>query len=78
VADKPPFDPIRFACWLLAGVLGVECLLAVAAVVGCLIHSETIVTNPDLVCDPKDRILALMNGALAAALALLAGFKGSK
>jgi hypothetical protein len=76
MSDKPPFDPIRFACWLLAGVLGFECIVVAAAAVACLVHAEVLVTDPTLMCDPKDRIMTLLNGALATALALLAGFRG--
>ena len=74
--DKPPFDPIKFACYIIAGVLGVECFIVLAAAVSCLIYSKTIISDVNIVCDPKDRMIALMNGALAAALALLAGFMG--
>ena len=71
---RGPFDPVRFACWLIAGILAVECLVVLAAVGACLWHSETIITNAEIACDPKDRIGAILTGALATALALLAGF----
>jgi hypothetical protein len=76
MSPRPPFDPVRFACWLVAGVLAVECLVALAGMVACLWHSEAIITSPQIACDPKDRLGAILTGALAAALALLAGFKG--
>jgi hypothetical protein len=74
VGDRPPFDQVRFACWLIAGVVGVECLVVLASAAACLWHSEIIISDPQIECDPKDRLTALMTGALAAALALLAGF----
>jgi hypothetical protein len=70
------FDPVRFACWLIAVVIGTECILATIAILTCLWHAKTIIEDPSIVCDPKDRISTLLTGALAAALALLAGFKG--
>jgi hypothetical protein len=77
MGDKPPFDPVRFACFLIAGVLIVECLVVLIGVSACLWHAEMIIKDPDIQCDPKDRLGALLTSALAAALALLAGFKGS-
>ena len=73
---KPPFDPVRFACWLIAGVLAVQSVTILLGLAMCALHAKEIILNPDIVCDPKDRLSALMQGMLAAALALLAGFTG--
>jgi hypothetical protein len=73
---KPPFDPVRFACYLIAAVLSVECIVVLAGAAACIWHAEKIISDPSIVCDPKDRMTALLTGALAAALALLAGFRG--
>lgn len=74
MSDRPPFDPIRFACYLIAAVLAVECLVVIGAAAACLIYVKTIIIDPNINCDPKDRMMTLLQGALAAALALLAGF----
>jgi len=75
MSEKPPFDPIKFACYLIAGVFAVQALVLLVASVTCLLHAETIITNPDIQCDPKDRLFQMMQNMMAAALALLAGFK---
>jgi hypothetical protein len=76
MSDKPPFDPVRFACYLIAGVLGVQATAILIGFTMCVVHAELIIASPDIVCDPKDRLTTLMQGMLAAALALLAGFTG--
>ena len=76
MGDKPPFDPIQFACWLIAAVLAVQCLVVLFSITACLLHARDVIVDPHIECDPKDRIGQLMSGLLAAALALLAGFRG--
>jgi len=77
VSEKPPFEPIRFACYLIAAIMAVECLVVIIGAATCLIWAKTLVTDPTLECDPKGRLFDLLTSALAAALALLAGFRGS-
>lgn len=72
--DKPPFDPVKASFYLIAGILAVECLVVLAGVVSCLWYIETVIRDPNIVCDPKDRLSGLLTGALAAALAFAGGF----
>lgn len=71
--DRPPFDPVRAAFYLIAGVIGTYCVVVVASVVSCLIYMETIIKNPEIICDPKSRLTELLSAALAAALAFAGG-----
>jgi hypothetical protein len=72
--DKPPFDPVKACFYLIAAILGVECFVVVIGVLSCLYYVETIIKDPNIVCDPKDRLSGLLTGALAAALAFASGF----
>jgi hypothetical protein len=72
--DKPPFDPVRACFYLIAGILAVECFVVVLSVLTCLWYADIIIKNPEIVCDPKDRLSGLLTGALAAALAFAGGF----
>jgi hypothetical protein len=71
MARKPPFDPIRAAFFLLAGVIGVHALVILGFAGACLYHSEVIIAShtPDINCDPNSRLMGLLTAALAAALA---------
>jgi hypothetical protein len=66
--DKPPFDPIRAAFWLIAFVVGIYGVVILAFAAGCLMHHEAIITNPEISCDPNNRLMGLLAAALAAAL----------
>jgi hypothetical protein len=79
VSDRPPFDPIRAAFWLLAFVIGVYGAVILAFAGACLYHAEIIIsqTSPDVNCDPNARLMGLLAAALAAALAF-AGVKKDK
>lgn len=72
--ERPPFDPLRGAFYLVAGVVTVYGIVVLAAVGACIYHSGTIIANVEIVCDPKDRLSALLAAALAAALAFAGGF----
>lgn len=74
MSDKPPFDPVKACFYLIAAVIGVECVVVLGTVMACLWHSELIIKDPDIVCDPKDRLTGLLTGALAAALAFASGY----
>jgi hypothetical protein len=76
--DRPPFDTVKASFYLIAAVLGVQCLVVLASVIGCMVYMDTIMKNPDIVCDPKDRLSQLLTGALAAALAFAGGFTRDK
>jgi len=72
--DRPPFDPVRAAFWLIAFVIGVQALVVLIAVGACIWHAELILTTPEIKCDPDNRLAALLTAALAAALAFAGGF----
>ena len=76
--DKPKFDLAKASFFLVAGILTVECLVVLSSVISCVWFSRTIITNPDIVCDPNNRMMELLTGALAAALAFAAGVMRGK
>lgn len=71
MSDKPPpeFDAVRAAFYLVAFVIGVESVFALMSAAACFIHAELIISNPDIKCDPDNKIFQMMAGALAAAIA---------
>jgi hypothetical protein len=71
--DRPPFDPVRAAFFLIAGVIGTYCIVVLISVLSCLWYIDTIMKNPEIVCDPKSRLTELLSAALAAALAFAGG-----
>jgi hypothetical protein len=72
--DRPPFDPVRAAFWLIAFVIGVQALVVLIGIGACVWHAELILGNPEIKCDPDNRLASLLAAALAAALALAGGF----
>jgi len=74
MSDKPPFDPVKACFYLIAGILAFECFVVGVGVMSCLWYMETIIKNPEIMCDPKNRLSELLTGALAAALAFAGGF----
>lgn len=72
--DRPPFDTVRAAFYLVAFVIVLHGVVVLLGVVSCLFYLETIIKNPDIVCDPKSRLSELLGAALAAALAFAGGF----
>jgi hypothetical protein len=68
VNEKPPFDPIRAGFWLIAFVVGIYAVVILASVTGCLINVHLIISNPEISCDPNNRLMGLLAAALAAAL----------
>jgi hypothetical protein len=73
LSDKPPFDLLRAAFWLVAMVIIVECFVVVAGSLTCLYFAATIISDPNIKCDPDGRLFQLLGAALAAALAFFAG-----
>jgi hypothetical protein len=74
LSDKPPFDAVRAAFYLVAGVIAVYCIMALTAVVHCWWNYEQIAKLTEGGgCDAKGRFFDLLSAALAAALALYAG-----
>ena len=68
MSDKPPFDPIRAAFWLIAFVVGIYGVVILGFAAGCLMNVTTIITHADISCDPNNRLMGLLAAALAAAL----------
>jgi hypothetical protein len=66
--DKPPFDPVRAAFWLIAFVVGIYGVVILSFAAGCLLNVNTIISNPEVSCDPNNRLMGLLAAALAAAL----------
>ena len=67
--ERPPFDPQRAAFWLVAFVIAVHAIIILAHGAVCLVYATPIITNPDVKCDPDNRLMQLLAAALAAALA---------
>jgi hypothetical protein len=72
--DKPPFDPVRAAFWLIAFVVGIYGVVIIGFAAACVIHATTII-HEEISCDPNNRLMGLLAAALAAALAF-AGIRG--
>jgi len=70
---KPPFDTVRASFYLVAAIISIHCLVVVAGAISCLWYTEKILSDPAIVCDPKNRLSELLSAALAAALAFAGG-----
>lgn len=70
--DKPPFDQVRAAFFLVALVIVVECVVVLVGVGVCLSYADDIVKGV-FQCDKSNRLTELLNAALSAALAFAAG-----
>jgi hypothetical protein len=70
--DPPPFDVVRAAFFLVAAVLGVQCLVVIAAIAVCIWFSDEIVRG-NFKCDSDGHLFELLGSALSAALAFAAG-----
>ena len=68
MSDKPPFDPVRASFWLIAFVVGIYGVVILTFVGACLMNASTIINDPDISCDPNNRLMGLLAAALAAAL----------
>jgi len=73
---RDPFDPIRACFWLIAAILGVQCLVALVGLAACMWWSGAIIEGRTTwTCENINATLnQLLTGALAAALAFAAGF----
>jgi len=72
--DRPPFDPVKASFYLIAAVLGVQCLAALAGLGACLWWGEKIIEGKWSCSSINETLNQLLTGALAAALAFTAGF----
>ena len=69
MSDKPPFDPIRAAFWLIAFVVGIYGVVIMAFAVGLPGSRHHHHHQREISCDPNNRLMGLLAAALAAALA---------
>ena len=72
MSDRPPFDPVRAAFFLVAFVLGVQCLVVLFGVAFCAYHATEIIGG-SWKCDPDGHLFELLGAALSAALAFAGG-----
>lgn len=71
MAERPPFDPVRAAFFLVAFVIGIHCAVVVMGAALCFYEVIAIHKSE---CDTKGRLGDLLAGALAAAIAFGGGF----
>jgi hypothetical protein len=76
--DRPPFDHARAAFLLIAFVIGIHAVIILGHAAACLVYARELITqtNPDIKCDPDNKLLQLLAAALAAALAFAGVGKG--
>ena len=70
--NRPPFDPVRAAFWLVAGVFIID---GVAVMMGfgiCVWHSDEMIAGR-FHCDSDNKLFDLLSAMLAAALGFAAG-----
>lgn len=70
MSERPPFDPVRAAFWLVAFVIGVYAAICLASVAVCVINTLSV---GQYKCDSDTKIIDLLGAALAAALAFAGG-----
>ena len=70
---KEPFDPIQAGFWLIAAILGVQCLVAVISLGLCVYWSGHVVEGKGSCENINATLNQLLTSALAAALAFVAG-----
>jgi hypothetical protein len=71
---KEPFDPIRACFYLIAAILGVQCLVALVGLGACIYWSGSVIEGKWTCENINSTLNQLLTGALAAALAFAAGF----
>jgi hypothetical protein len=72
MSERPPFDPVRAAFYLVAFVLVAHIVVVLIGVATCVWHSETIVGG-NFKCDADGHLFELLGAALSAALAFAGG-----
>ncbi len=70
--ERPPFDVVRAAFYLVAFVLGVHSVVILAAVVICAINIDVVVAG-HWKCDADGHLFELLGAMLSAALAFAGG-----
>lgn len=75
--NRPPFDGVRAAFWLVASIIASEVVVVLAGVGMCLWYAPDIVAG-HFHCDANDKLSELMAEALAAALGFAGGFHAGR
>ena len=70
--DRPPFDTVRAAFFLVAFVIVVYALVVLLGFGVCLYHHDDWVAG-QFKCDSENRLVDLLSAALSAALAFAGG-----
>lgn len=70
--DRPPFDPVKAAFYLVAFILAAHVVVVLMAVGVCVLHSADIVAG-NFKCDSDGHLFELLGAALSAALAFAGG-----
>lgn len=76
--EKPPWDPIRAAFFLVAGVIAFQCLIVLLGILTCIWWSEQLLAvirdGKAIGCPAREQMIELLAQALAAALAFAGGW----
>jgi hypothetical protein len=70
--DRPPWDSVRAAFYLVAAVVAVHALVVLVTVGFCAFYGGDLIAGR-FQCDARDRLAELLAAALAAALAFAGG-----
>lgn len=71
---RPPFDVVRAAFFLVAFVLGIQCLVVLIGVGWCAWHARDVLdVHGTFKCDADGHLFELLGSALSAALAFAGG-----
>lgn len=73
MSERPPFDPIRAAFYLVAAILLAHVVIVFVAVGLCAWVYPEIVAGK-FKCDPDNKVFDLLSQALSAALAFAGGY----
>jgi hypothetical protein len=71
-----PFDPVKASFYLIAGVIGVHCVVVLAGVAFCWIHPEQ--EHLERCSGLRGQLIETLAAAMAAALAFAGGFRRDK
>lgn len=69
MSERPPFDPVRAAFFLVAFVLVAHIVVVLIGVGACVVR----LTEPGYRCDADGHLFELLGSALSAALAFAGG-----
>jgi hypothetical protein len=74
MSDRPPFDTIKWSFFLVAFVIATHCIIVMAGVAFCWVHTEEALTSR--CSDLRGQLIEMLAAALAAALAFAGGYRG--